>query len=115
MHDINSDLDLSPLVGQMLQQACMGQWDFQFHFEGWSITGQGRVDVTLKGSTTTLFNGAWKDTSRLPELFGSKVESWRVTSKRSFEVLLEGGSILGFISESDQYEDFIINPPGWII
>jgi len=115
MYEIAPKFDLSPMVGQLLQQACLGQWDFQFHFEGWSITGQGRVDVTINGNTSTWFNGEWKDTSKISALYGSAISSWGINSKRSFQVSLENGVVLNFISESDRYEDFVINPPGWII
>jgi len=112
MKPIPKELNLDRLVGQMLQQICIGPNDLQFRFEGDDrISCEGCVSVTLAGIHHEIFTeDGWSDISPLSGIVGQIVESWRVDSPNVLQVILAPATILSFTSSDSAYEDFVVDP-----
>jgi len=113
MKPIPKELNLDRLVGQMLQQICIGPNDLQFRFEAddcISCEG-GSVSVTLAGIHHDIFTeDGWGDISPLTKMAGQVVESWRIESSHVLQLVLTPSTILRFISHDSPYEDFVVAP-----
>jgi len=112
MRPIPKDLNLDRLVGQQLQQICIGAHDLQFKFEGEDrIRCTGVVTVTIEEFCHDVFTeDGWKDASPLAKIAGRDVVSWKIESAYVFAITLTPAAVIRFISEDSPYEDFVVDP-----
>lgn len=115
MRSIPKDFDLNPLRGQALLNVNLAQNHFRLSFEGLEISGDGTIEIEIDGATAVVRSNEWENVARLPELFGDTVSDWGITDAYRFYVGFSGGAKLHFIGGSECYEDFFIQPPGWVI
>lgn len=108
---------LEELIGCRLNQVRIGPYDLQFHFDGeHGISCTGRVVVELDGQPTLVFDSeTWGDVSSLPRLVGLDVTGWKIEGSHEFSVTLTGGTKIRFQSTDCQYEEFVIQPEGWVV
>lgn len=112
MYRLADDFDLSELVGQQLNQLCIGPFDIQLHFDdGWTIRGQGKVSGVIESRREVWFHGEWNTTLYLPHVVGKDVIDWKKNGDFEFELEFLGGAKLAFETTESQYEDFIIELP----
>lgn len=117
MFPIPAELNLDRLVGQQLQQICIGAYDVQFRFMGDDrIRCTRRVSVVLGGSEVELFNeGGWVDAAPLAKIVGRDVTAWCIESSHCFSVSLTENATIKFWSEDSPYEDIVIDPEVLVI
>jgi len=110
MRAIPEDLNLDSLVGQTLNQICVGAYDLQFRFEELLICCEGSVSVgEIEGKSEIFTNKGWKDSSPLMRLAGQKIVGWKKESSHLLSIHLGNGSKIYFESEDSPWENFVIN------
>ena len=112
MHAIPSTLNLDRIVGQEINQICIGTWDVQFHFtENSCISGSGNIFMRLHATAIPLFTDeGWGNTSKISELLGREIVGWSIESSYALTISLIEDISIGFISEDSPYEDFVLSP-----
>ena len=112
MKPIPKELNLDRIIGQQLQQICIGAHDLQFRFEQDNqIRCQGTVTVTTNNTRYDIFTEkGWNHVTQLSLLAGREVRSWKVEDAHVLSITLDPLAVIHFISEDSPYEDFIVDP-----
>jgi hypothetical protein len=112
MGPVPPEVNLDRMIGQQLQQICIGAYDLQFRFEGEDrIRCTGVVRVELDGHLHLVFGkDLWEDPTSLTKIVGREVIAWSVENSYTLAVSLTDGAVIRLISEDSPYEDFIIDP-----
>ncbi len=117
MYGVPEDLDLSRLVGDALDQVCLGAHELQFRFRGGttlSVRGHWELHDDSGGLVDRALEPSERDCYRLHRLLGATVTGFALDAPRSF-ALAFGGLRLTVFDDSDQYESFEIQPDGIIV
>jgi hypothetical protein len=112
MHEVPEYLNLDRLIGQQLQQICIGAYDLQFRFMGDDrIRCTGLVHVVLDGEERLVFGeDLWHDSRPLTSIVGRDVTDWRRDGSHVLVVELGSNAAIRFTSQDSPYEDFIVDP-----
>ncbi len=109
MNPIPVDFDLSKLVGESLDQICIGKFQIQLRFKSGTIEGSGNVAFERASRREQLVGEEWESTEGLETIIGSKVEAWEKRGDFEFALSFESGGTLVLKSEESPYEDFTVN------
>lgn len=116
MYRLPSEFNLSGLIGQQLNQLCIGPSDLQLNFErGWTIKCEGKVSSTIDSSQEVWFHGEWYTTGSISSIVGKTVTTWKRKSDFEFELEFTGSTKLTFETEESPYESFTIESPNGIL
>ena len=119
MGPVPPDFSLERVVGRELNQICIGPYDLQFRFDcDFVVSCQGRVVAELDGASVVVFKEdepPWVDVAPLPRLAGRTALSWQVEGTHEFSITLSDGARIRFVSFDCPYEEFSIQPDGFII
>ena len=116
MYGIPSNIDLSPIVGEMIERIDIGPYIMSINFgNGWSISCEGTVSYRDQSTEALIQNRTRRDLNAIKPLLGAFVSSWQVESDRTFSISLKNKGAVIFTDDSNQYESFQIRPKDWII
>ena len=116
MYGIPTDLDLSPIVGEMIERVDLGPHIMHIDFgNGWSISCEGTVSYRDESGEFAIRDRDWQDLNGIKPLLGGVASSWQIESDRTFSISLRDRGMIVFTDDSAQYESFQIWPKGWII
>ncbi len=117
MYGIPANLDLSDIIGSVLQQIRIGRFDVQFHFaSGREICLQSRAEISKEGEVISLWNenSGWSTTAFFLAL-NTPISAYAVPDDYTLEICFEGNISLRMYDESAHYESMQIQPEGIII
>ena len=106
MYRFQEDLDLNDIIGETLDQICMGAFDIQFVFgQRIRITVQSRVSILDNNEIVAIWNDGenWTDLS-FQRLLNLSVQSYKVIDDRTLEFRFSDELQLQFHDNSDRYE-----------
>lgn len=110
MRAVPGNLNLDTLIGQSLDQICIGAHDLQFRFTTSIIGCEGSVWVSDSLEKHLIFGrDGWEDTSSLMRLAGKKVRGWKKESSHLLSIHLENGFKIDLESEDSPWENFVLN------
>jgi len=118
VYGVPADLDLSFLVGQELQQICLGPYDIQFHFDrGGDVSSTGEwLLLDHQGLVIDRRQeNAERSEYRIHRLLHKKIVSTRIDAPASFDLVFDDGHALRFVDADPQFESVTIWPAGVII
>jgi hypothetical protein len=119
MYRIPKELDLSPVVGQLTTQVCVGQFDLQFTFGSVSFTVESPVNLFRDGEVVAHWEqGKWPE-SGFYDIMNTEVRRCEIANDRLIVFEFENGIEMHLEDNSDQYESMQISFEGassqWII
>jgi hypothetical protein len=117
MYRIPSDLDLSPVVGELTTQVRVGAFDLQFTFGTVNFLAQSPVQL-LRGETivSEWEGGRWPDRG-FYDILNTTVSRCDIVSDRHIDIGFENGLTMRLADDSDQYEclQIRIDEQLWVI
>lgn len=114
MYRFPADLDLNEIIGNDLDQICLGGFDVQFVFGSrTTIAVQSRVSVFENDDLLVAWDEKknWSNLS-FQRLLNATVKSYRVINDQTLEIQLSGALKLQLHDDSDQYESMQIYRKG---
>ena len=110
MYKFSQDLDLTKLIGGVLNQVCVGRYDVQFKFDtDVSIALQSRAVVLQEGEPAATWSEdeGWSSTG-YQNLLNRSVVAFSIESESVLEIAFADEWRLRLYDESDQYESMQI-------
>lgn len=113
MYGLPEDIDLSPLVGQELQQICIGQSDAILNFSGEISIGSATnfVNYAANGETTS-FTSPPEAAASLVRLLGSPVVAARREPPGTLVLEFANGERLDVPDAEEHYESYTLQIGG---
>lgn len=109
MYGLPVDIDLSPLLGQELQQICIGQYDAILNFSGEASVGSATTFVcSSPNGETSAFTSPPAATPSLMRVLGSPVVAARREAPGTLVLEFANGERLDIPDAEEHYESYTL-------